>query len=517
MLTGKCVPPEKNPRYLNGRRRANSSAANSRAVSPRPSTAGHNRASSEFSPTYLREGADTNSLHGTRMQRQASAITALGYLPGSPGLPPAFNPLSADFKKAGHAPQITLSGSTPFPEVVSVSPFCIQQPTGTSSQSSLGDSERRSFYESDDDDSTGFKDPDDIPILEREDDLDGLDEDDKPVQNRGVTWDELITRLISLPMSRSDETFVVIFLCFYRKFSAPRDLLTAITDRYRAIGGEEKIRIKRLEKRHRYCNVLHKWVTTHPGDFSNPKTQKQLLAFLDSISSDRSFSVMANEVAKAVEGEVEDEDEGWGKVDEDGPDNGRSSLNSFLSASSTPFADKAWQLQLDSATTLQVPGAASVSESRTDAGDSSSMMGASIGLVSSRTDSGMHPLNPSAPKVGSQFDLFMAIPVGDIAGELTRMDWNEFSRVRPRDLVRHISVPQECRENGPNLACINNLINHFNYIAYWVASVILEKPKPKHRAKALEKFMEVAWVGFCLLSGLLRVGADGVAGTETSE
>ena len=96
-------------------------------------------------------------------------------------------------------------------------------------------------------------------------------------------------------------------------------------------------------------------------------------------------------------------------------------------------------------------------------------------------------------KAGCQYELFMVISTTEIANELTRIDWEEFSRIRPRDLVRHISVPSSHRES-PNLACVNNMISHFNHVACWVASVILEKPKPKHRAKALEKFMEIAWV-----------------------
>ena len=524
MLTGNRVLPEKNPRYLNGRRRANSSAANSRAASPRPSTAGHNRASSEFSSTFLKDGSDAGSIHGPRLQRPPVS-TALAN-PNPSLMSTATN--SRKDSLSGQAPQISLSdsGQTPFLEVAETSPFGGDGGDGagagagggggmTSSQSSLGESEKRHSYidTTDDDEMGGFKDPDDIPILEREDGLDDLDEEDKPIQNRGWTWDELINRLLSQPMSRNDHNFVLIFLCFYRKFATPRELLKAIVERFESIEKEERIRVHRIASQLRYCNILHQWVTSHPGDFANPATRKQLLAFLDSVARDRSLALLANEMSKIMEVAAEDEDDGWGKADAD--IERKSSLQSFLTTSSTTFPEsnaKTWLL-LDSPSNnpgnnsnnsnnnnnLQVPAAAPHPTDRRgpELGDAASAVGSVMGLVLSKIEPLPPPPGSIVVKPGNQLDLFMMIPVSELANELTRLDWNEFSRIRPRDLVRHINVPPESRENSPNLACVNNMISHFNHVAHWVASVILEHIKPKHRARALEKFMQVAWV--CLV------------------
>ena len=421
------------------------------------------------------------------------------------------------------------SGQTPFLEVAETSPFGGDGGDGgggvggmTSSQSSLGESEKRNSYiDTDDDETGGFKDPDDIPILEREDGLDDLDEEDKPIQNRGWTWDELINRLLSQPMSRNDHNFVLIFLCFYRKFATPRELLKAIVERFESIEKEE-IRVHRIALQLRYCNILHQWVTSHPGDFANPTTRKQLLAFLDSVARDRSLAVLANDMSKIMDVAVDDEDDGWGKADTD--IERKSSLQSFLTTSSTTFPEsnaKTWLL-LDSPNNnstgnnnsnnnnnnnLQVPTAAPHTTDRRgpELGDAASAVGSVMGLVLSRIE----PLPPPGSivvKAGNQLDLFMMIPVSEVANELTRLDWNEFSRIRPRDLVRHINVPPESRENSPNLACVNNMISHFNHVAYWVASVILEHIKPKHRARALEKFMQVAWVCLVPFPPLLGIG-----------
>lgn len=76
-----------------------------------------------------------------------------------------------------------------------------------------------------------------------------------------------------------------------------------------------------------------------------------------------------------------------------------------------------------------------------------------------------------------------------IAGELTRLEWNLFTTIRPRDLLRHILVARDLREkNGP----VARSIAHFNYVSFWVCSMILVQGKTKHRAKMLEKFMNVA-------------------------
>lgn len=91
----------------------------------------------------------------------------------------------------------------------------------------------------------------------------------------------------------------------------------------------------------------------------------------------------------------------------------------------------------------------------------------------------------------------MAIPEELIANELTRLDWEAFSHIHSRDLIRHISINQAEKDKNKSLEHVNRMISQFNHVAYWVASLILEKPKAKHRARVLEKFMNVAWVRTC--------------------
>src|ERR1041385_6099644 len=72
------------------------------------------------------------------------------------------------------------------------------------------------------------------------------------------------------------------------------------------------------------------------------------------------------------------------------------------------------------------------------------------------------------------------------------MDWIMFSSIRPRDLVRHVSVPSAPKKGKQKMENTNRAIDHFNHLAYWVANFILLRDKPKHRAIMMEKFMRIA-------------------------
>ncbi|KAL7271626.1 hypothetical protein RUND412_005602 [Rhizina undulata] len=507
---------DKNTRYLNGRPRANSSATtNSRATSPRPSTAksGHSRASSEFSSSLLKEYSET-AVHG--------ANAAQARLPRSP-IAPSLGTLtiqsttslscatsqvtlnsttSLEGKKVkDSAPQITLSSisTAPFLEIVSTSPFSMQQPQVSKSSQTSGsrpssvpsqDSDRthNSFLE---DDERDVKDPDDIPILDR-DDNDDFEDPEKIEKNKGLTWDELVDQLLQQPMSRNDANFATIFLCFYRKISPPRELLKSILERFERTNKDIKVAFVRMQPQMRYCQILHQWVTEFPGDFAHPKTRAKLLKFLNSIAGNRSFSVLVNEMRETLMAGAEDDDAIWARSDTDTDTDRRDSLKSFYTT--TSLSQDGVDVGFIN-TTSGDGGDKGLQPLRAETEPIRRVSEANSGF--SVSTAGTCPLVAKGEHGSSllkdQYDLFMSIPEEDIAVELTRMDWGEFSKIRPRDLVRHVSIPPDVKEKCESLMHVNRIISHFNHVAYWVASVILEKPKPKHRARALEKFMNIAW------------------------
>jgi hypothetical protein len=87
----------------------------------------------------------------------------------------------------------------------------------------------------------------------------------------------------------------------------------------------------------------------------------------------------------------------------------------------------------------------------------------------------------------------METPVEELAREITRIDWTMYSAIRPRDFVRHVSLSTEQRRQSRGVDNISAMVKHFNHLALFVSGVILLRDKPKHRARALERFMALAW------------------------
>ena len=336
---------------------------------------------------------------------------------------------------------------------------------------------RDSFLDADDD---FIKDPDDVPILEREGSVLGEDyqqdavEDDeqKPARTVGYTWDELVDRLLQEKMSKSDANFAIIFLCFYRKISPPGELLRSILERFDTANSNE-ILLARINTQLRYCMILNQWVAEYPGDFAHPKTRQKFTSFLNSISSNRTFAFLAREMQQNLLNTVEDEDSMWGKADGEKEEDGRRSTFSAVT-----FQDHQKLGGGDS----KAPDRQTLSVPPIDAHRRPSEV---LHLVS---------ITPGGTLIREQYAQFMETPEQDIAIELTRIDWAEFSQIRPRDLVRHVSTSPEQRDKCKSLEHVSRMISHFNHVAYWVSNIILERPKPKHRTRALEKFMEIAWV-----------------------
>lgn len=125
------------------------------------------------------------------------------------------------------------------------------------------------------------------------------------------------------------------------------------------------------------------------------------------------------------------------------------------------------------------------------AGSSSAHSGADSHYSSNNQPTEAAPLVPQQQKLALRAVSHALEALDDrlIADELTRLEWNLFLAIRPRDLLRHILVSRQARgSDGP----VARSIAHFNYISGWVCSMILVQSKTKHRAKMLEKFMNIA-------------------------
>jgi hypothetical protein len=352
---------------------------------------------------------------------------------------------------------------------------------------------------------SSYRYSDDIPILQRSDD----NFFDKPAKVAGVTFDELVERLLGQNMSRADHNFSDIFLCLYRKFAAPAELFAAIDARLQAIADDKNTHyLTRTATQLRIIAVIAKWVTTYPGDFASPTTSNKLDAFITELAADPVFAVAAQEMRTQLQSRVfEDDDTGWARTDADVEDEAGRSSEPALTAPVQRRPEPKHNLEsdmskmhiqeeeVDAETGLEMERKESRADSNTSLRPESptQSLSPSFNCVEDYEKEAATMLpKGTLPLTKFRYHIFIDIPDDDFADEITRIDWVMFSSIRLRDLVRHVSLPLEQKERSKSLANVNRMISHFNHIAKWVANMILMRDKAKHRAVVLEKFMSIA-------------------------
>lgn len=331
----------------------------------------------------------------------------------------------------------------------------------------------------------------------------------------GYTFDELVDRLVSQPVSRQDSKFAAIFLCLYRKFAAPAQLLNALIKRFDRNEKNNTDQLSRIADQLQLLNVMAQWVSEYPGDLAHPRTRKRIVDFVSTLERSHFYMFAAKEVSSYLEIPAEDDDVGWPFSDTDIeelniPDtplvsSGRNSPSTFLGAPA-PTPQEEEEEEEDPIYNLS---AVDLSEGLTDPSmklsgpPSSSSLVEKPGSIVSQSFTLMS--TEAAQKEAHHLELTPMIPISkivwrqfmdfsdeDVARELTRLDWVMFNSFRPRDLVRHVSISGPDKDKIKSLQNVNRMIKQFNHLAFFVASMILLRDKPKHRARALERFMNIA-------------------------
>jgi hypothetical protein len=321
----------------------------------------------------------------------------------------------------------------------------------------------------------------------------------KPSDENGYTFDQLVDRLLAQPMSKNDSKFVAIFLAFYRRFGTPGQLMEAILKRFEACRREKDISLIRIIAHLRYLAVLQQWVANYPGDFAYPTTRRLIRRFASALASNREYSAAATEIIRDLEWVAEDDDTEWAcndrqraqndqlptfhhnVLDEDSDEEEMSGALGHMSVLSD---------RMSIARNSVLTGGSRATNS------TNGSMGSSQALLSQverneRLARQLEP-NPIKPISKVQWHQLMVETDEAIAKELTRIDWIMFSSVRPRDLVRHVSMNAEEKKKCKNLENVTRMTDHFNHIAFIVTNYILMRDKPKHRALMLEKWMRIA-------------------------
>ena len=335
--------------------------------------------------------------------------------------------------------------------------------------------------------------------------------EDDDAKDSGVAFEDLVDRLLAQPISKSDSKFAPIFLCLYRKFAPPFSLIEAIIRHFEGLNDRDLPHLTRITSQLRYLNILKDWVSGYPGDFAHPVTRRVMTVFVQGVAAIPHYATVNKEISSYLDVVVEDDDIQWACSDKS-----RSRANtteSFLtissvqSAASTLNADSP-TLTADSSTEdivdheglekfeptriLETPSLVP-SVGRSEGQPVGSVQTLLNTLENAQREAQLLTPVPRYSLTKVQWHQFMDIPGEDVARELTRIDWIMYCSIRPRDLVRHVSLANDQKDKCKSLENFNRMIHHFNHVAFWVANIILLRDKPKHRARALEKFMGIAW------------------------
>lgn len=350
------------------------------------------------------------------------------------------------------------------------------------------DSGTESFLDVDESDAESYHHPDDIPILQRNDEALA----DRPAKAVGLSFGDLVDRLLAPKMSKADQNFADVFLCLYRKIATPFDLLSAIRTRLDQLRSDRTAQyLIRIETQMRAIEVVAKWLSLYPGDFARPPTRKSLEKLIKELLTEPVFVAAAHQMRVHLEQKVtEDDDTGWAKSDPTEEPEGKDAGGRRRSG------------MAESMTSLQLEDSSGPSQRRPSQSSELSGLephgarGPARFLFHSVDDYEREAatLMPSAtlPLNKFRYHAFMDLDAEDIADEMTRIDWIMFSSIRIRDLVRHVSLSYDQKEKCRNLKNVNRMISHFNHVAQWVSNMILIRDKAKHRAPCLEKFMIIA-------------------------
>ncbi|PNS16742.1 hypothetical protein CAC42_4706 [Sphaceloma murrayae] len=318
-----------------------------------------------------------------------------------------------------------------------------------------------------------------------------------PSEETGWTFDSLVNRLLALPTSKADSKFAAVFLALYRKFAPPGQLLEGIVVRFESIEHTEQVILTRTVAQLRYLTVIEQWMHRYPGDFAHPKTLRRIRTFITKLQKSKIFATAAQEMNNHLEFVTEDDDTEWAccdkerqklKVAEPGPQYSyRGSL--LIDDPNFDFPDDLGSLSLSPQG--QRKESTAISDGGSSITSSTRLRSLQFEDIAQREACKLIPQSRTA-LTKNLWRHFISIPHELVAKEMTRMDWIMFSSIRPRDLVRHVSLSPAQKANCKSLANVSRMIDHFNYVRDWVINFILYRDKPKHRAMMLEKFMQVA-------------------------
>ncbi|EFX03973.1 Ras guanyl-nucleotide exchange factor [Grosmannia clavigera kw1407] len=358
-----------------------------------------------------------------------------------------------------------------------------------------------SFLDVDESDAESFRYSDDVPILQRNDELNT----DRPSKMTGTSFKELVDRLLAPAMNRADMNFGDVFLCLYRKFVPPNELLSTILERFEQTWEDKASHyLERTATQFRIVEVVARWISMYPGDFARPSTRQKLEDLVEELTSEPVFAVASQQLRDHMEQDVvEDDDTEWARSDEPSAEDPSTADTTDGETTPTGGAPRGSD-SLTSAGLKSLQLDDSHSTDQPTPSENGSGLGVSMSQSQFQSQFQFHSCEDYEREAASlvpmatlplnkfRYHIFMDQNPDDMADEITRIDWIMFSSIRIRDLVRHVSLSLHEKERCKSLANVNRMISHFNHVAKWVANMILIRDKAKHRAPCMQKFMLIA-------------------------
>ncbi|KAJ3444236.1 ras guanine nucleotide exchange factor i-related [Anaeramoeba flamelloides] len=110
--------------------------------------------------------------------------------------------------------------------------------------------------------------------------------------------------------------------------------------------------------------------------------------------------------------------------------------------------------------------------------------------VSIQTSQTVAPPEPKVPKnIFSPNLSFFDIDEEEIARQLTLIEFEIYSKIRPPELLNLAWSKSKLKHRAPNVI---NFIKRFNVVSQWAATIILKKKKIRERARTISWFLRIA-------------------------
>ncbi|KAK4054866.1 hypothetical protein OIV83_000790 [Microbotryomycetes sp. JL201] len=325
--------------------------------------------------------------------------------------------------------------------------------------------------------------------------------------------DQLVDKFLFATVTGTDEQYIIIFLTVYRKFATPREVLTKLVARFDFVGARSKTDplLSRYAQM-KLCGVLSTWLQIYPGDFVGSSTRQLLQEFVrDKLGQGAQW--VSHYVAEIVplvdklaaetdpdftwalpDGEVDDKD----SLTSDTKQGASRDANLSMLGTTTSDPTLSDMSTQDSLSLLDHPDSLRRTPSRSECDSATVSTHNSLGRGKSISSPSLNEKSRQ-PLLADLSTALMEIPEDVVATQITRLTWKAFSvmtRLQPRDLLRHVLAPRDPRNPSVALrntnSAVSRSIQFVNYLADWVATMILVQSKLKHRARMLEKFISIA-------------------------